>query len=255
MNRNRFLFSCTAVFCALLLAGCASPQLKQEEAERHFSLGTAYMGAGQFNPALRELLEAESLNPDNPRIHYAIGLIYMEKSMPNQAMNSFRRALELKPDYAEAHVSVGTILYSMNRLDEAITSFNLALSNIMYDTPGIAFYNLGRTYARKGDNQTALRMYSEALRRDRGGYLLPLIEFHIGLVRMGEGSCEKAEGHFRKAVELSPAYTEAHLRLGECLLRLGKGTQAAQSFQAVIQQAPNSDFAGRAREALKSLPR
>jgi type IV pilus assembly protein PilF len=254
VNRKRFLFCITTGLCLILLGGCATPQWKVEEAARHLNIGQAYMSSGQFNPALKELFEAEKLTPDNPRIHYDIGLIYMEKAMPNQAMNSFRRALELKPDYSEAHVSLGTIYYSMNRLDDAIASFNRALANVVYETPGIAYYNLGRTYAKKGDPQMALRMYAEALRYDHG-YLVPLIEFQIGVVRMDEGNCDKAVGHFRKAVELSPAYTEAHLKLGECFLKQGNGKEAAQSFQTVIQQAPNSDFAIRARNVLKTLPR
>jgi Tfp pilus assembly protein PilF len=255
VNRKRFLICFTAGLCALLLAGCATEQWKKEEAGKHLDIGLAYMTSGQFTHALRELMEAEKLDPDNPRTHYAIGLIYLEKSMPNQALASFRRALELKPDFPEAHVSIGTILYSQGRLDEAIASYNRALSNVLYETPGIAYYNLGRAYAKKGDSQTALGMYAEALRRDRGGYLVPLIEFHIGLIRMGEGNCAKAEGHFRKAVELSPLYAEAYLRLGECQARLGRPGEAAQSFRTVIERAPNSDFAGRARDALKTLPR
>ncbi|PKN33573.1 MAG: hypothetical protein CVU61_12835 [Deltaproteobacteria bacterium HGW-Deltaproteobacteria-19] len=253
MNHKRFLFIITAGLCAILLWGCATPKWKTDEADRHLRMALAYMTSGQFNPALKELFEAEKLNPDNPRTHYAIGLIYMEKNMPSEAMKSLSRALELKPDYSEAHVSLGTIHYSMGRLDEAIASFNRALSNVLYETPGLAFYNLGRTYAKKQDNQMALRMYAEAIQRDRGGYIVPLVEFHIGMVRMGEGRCDKAVGHFQKAVELSPAYAEAHLRLGECQLRQGKRTEAAKSFETVIKQAPNTDFAARARETLKIL--
>ncbi len=255
MNRKRFLLIIITGLCAILLWGCTSSQQNAEEADRRLNIALAYMTSGQFNPALKELFEAEKMNPDNPRIHYAIGLIYMEKNMPSQAMKSFTRALELKPDYSEAHVSIGTIQYSTGRLDEAIASFNRALSNLLYETPSLAFYNLGRTYARKQDNQMALRMYAESIQRDRGGYLVPLVEFHIGLVRMGEGNCDKAVGHFRKAVELSPAYTEAHLKHGECLLRQGKRAEAVKSFETVIQQAPNTDSAGRARELLKTISR
>ncbi|NPU82877.1 MAG: tetratricopeptide repeat protein [Syntrophaceae bacterium] len=255
MNRKRFLLTIITGLCAILLWGCATTQEKTANADRHLRMALAYMTSGQFSPALKELLEAEKLTPDNPKIHYAIGLVYMEKNMPSQAIRSFLRALELKPDYSEAHVSIGTIYYSTGRLDEAIVSFNRAISNPVYETPGLAFYNLGRTYAKKKDNPMALRMFSEAIQRDRGGYLVPLVEFHIGLVRMGEGDCNKAVGHFGKAVELSPAYAEAHLKLGECQLRQGRKTEAAKSFETVVQQAPNSDFAARAREFLKTLSR
>ncbi len=255
MHRKQFQLIIVTGLCVLLLWGCATTKEKQQESDRRLRMALAYMTSGQFNPALKELMEAEHLTPDNPRIHYAIGLIYMEKNMPAEALKSLNRALELKPDYSEAHVSVGTIYYSMGRLDEAIASFNRALSNVLYETPGLAFYNLGRTYVRKKDNPMALRMFTEAIQRDRGGYLVPLVEFHIGLVWMGENKCDKAVGHFGKAVELSPAYTEAHLKLGECQLRLERKADAVKSLETVVQQAPNTDFATRARELLKLLSR
>jgi Tfp pilus assembly protein PilF len=146
MHRKQFQLIIVTGLCVLLLWGCATTKEKQQESDRRLRMALAYMTSGQFNPALKELMEAEHLTPDNPRIHYAIGLIYMEKNMPAEALKSLNRALELKPDYSEAHVSVGTIYYSMGRLDEAIASFNRALSNVLYETPGLAFYNLGRTY-------------------------------------------------------------------------------------------------------------
>jgi tetratricopeptide (TPR) repeat protein len=63
----------------------------------------------------------------------------------------------------------------------------------------------------------------------------------------------EAETQARKALELQPEFAEAHLLLGNVLLRLRNGPEALTEFQSYLRLAPNGPFAGAAAELVKKL--
>ncbi|MDL1966757.1 MAG: tetratricopeptide repeat protein, partial [Candidatus Desulfofervidus auxilii] len=64
----------------ICIISCASTGLnKKREAEVHFRLGDSYLRQGKPGFALRELVQAQKLDPQNPDIHLALGLAYMAR--------------------------------------------------------------------------------------------------------------------------------------------------------------------------------
>ena len=78
--------------------------------------GTANIQAGQYTPALKELLEAEKLTPNDPTVHYYLGIAYERKGFIDDAVREFQKAIALKPDYSEAINFLGTIYLSRGNL-------------------------------------------------------------------------------------------------------------------------------------------
>lgn len=259
MGRHRSKMNSMALgrlFLLLLLsvslAACANTARLQEQAGNHIRVGTAYLGSVQYTSALKEFLAAEKLTPDDPKIHYLLGISYLGKGLSDMAIVEFQRALVLKPDDSEVHNYLGAIYLEKGRWDDAIASFNRALANILYDTPSLSLYNLGRTYYEKREYDLALKYYRDAAEKDPDNILMPWIEKNIGMCRLAKGDTEEALRHFQKSLTLAPSLAESHYWLGLCYQKLKRQADAAAAFQSAIRLAPESEFGRKAKESLKN---
>ena len=153
----------------------------KEQAGNHIKIGSAYLGSGQYNSAMKEFLEAERLTPDDPKVHFLLGIAYHGKGLstiwPSEHFNGRSTSIRMTPRFTifwERSIS------EKGALDDAIASFNQALANILYDTPATALYNLGRAYYEKGQYDPALKYYRDAAAREPDTVLMPLIEKDMG---------------------------------------------------------------------------
>ncbi len=240
----------------VVLAGCANTVRLREQARSHLDIGTAYLASGQYPAALRELLEAEKLTPDDARVHYLLGIAYYHsksKGLEEKAVAEFRRAIALKPDDSESHNYLGMIHLEKGRYDEAIASFDKALANILYGAPATALYNRGMAYHEKGEHDAALRSYREAVAREPNTVLMPLIEMYMGKVWLAKANPTEAVLHLRKSLEIAPTLAEPHYWLGVCYRELNQPDKAKVAFQTALRLAPEAGFALKAKEQLKLL--
>ncbi|HQL89347.1 MAG TPA: tetratricopeptide repeat protein [Syntrophales bacterium] len=252
MKRTRLWISALAAL-AVSFAGCASDAELKERARGHLRIGTAHIQAGQYAPALKELMEAEKLTPDDPAVHYNMGIAYERRGFTDEAVREFQKAIALKADYAEAHNYLGTIWLSRGLYDESIASFTRALANPLYETPSVPLYNMGRAYVAKGDLRGAYASFNEAIRKEPNTHLLPILELNLGVIDYRQGTYLQAERHLQKSVERAPNLAEAHYWLGMTQMQLRKRKEAAESFRKVIQLAPDSEWGAKSRENLSRL--
>jgi len=245
-----------AMVSLFLLVACGMDQSrKREEGNMHVNIGTAYIESGDHNGALKELLTAEKLMPDEPRVHYFLAMAYHAKGYEEKAVDECKRAITLKPDYSEAHNLLGTIYMHGGKYNQAIASFQSALKNMIYDRPANALYNMGRAYYHLGDYAKAMSSYQEAMVRDSRGELVPLIEHGMGKTMYSQGDFLRAAARFKKSTELAPSYVESYFWLGESYMKTGKAKEAKKAFATVIKLAPDSDFSSKAQESLDKLNR
>lgn len=238
---------------AVMLSGCVSDAELKDKSKGHLRIGTAHIQAGQYAQALKELMEAERLTPNDPVVHYNLGIAYERRGFVDDAVKEFQKAIALKPDYAEAHNYLGTIQLARGMYDEAILSFNRALANPLYETPSVPLYNMGRAYVAKGDMKGAYASFSEALRKEPRTHLMPVLELNLGVIDYRQGVYLEAERHLQKSVAGASNLAEAHYWLGMTQMQLRKRKEAADSFKNVIQLAPDSEWAVKARENLSRL--
>lgn len=258
--RNREFQRSLAAGCLLLLlllpvgpVACANKARLREQAGAHVNVAIAYLGAGQYNSALKELLEAEKLTPEDAKVQYLLGISYRVKGLDDMAIAKFQQALSLRPDYSEAHNYLGSVYLEKGRYDDAIASFNSALANILYDTPAIALYNIGMAYYAKRQYETALKYYGDAAAKDPYTDLLPLIEKNMGMAWLARGNPGQAVVHLRKSIDLAPSLAEAHYWLGLGYRDLNQPDKAAAAFRTVVKLAPETEFGRKAKEQLGTV--
>ena len=94
----------------------------------------------------------------------------------------------------------------------------------------------GTLAAQKEDLDRAVRMLTEAVRREPGSLVA---HFQLGNVYRVAGSLEKAEGEFQRTLELRPDYALALRRLGEICLARKRYDEAEVAYRKVVAQSPD----------------
>ena len=244
---------CLVLFMVASLSSCAGSQKRKELAENHLNIGKAYVEGGDYTAAIKELLEAEKYAQGNPKIHYYLAVAYFGKGYNEKAVEECEKAVSLKPDYSTAYHFLGILYYDRGQYDKAIAAFNSALTDILYETPDLSLYNMGRAYASKGDYQRALTKYQEAVVKTTRPELIPLIEKEMGKASYAQGDIDGAISHFKKSTELVPNLVESYFWLGECYSKQKRISEARRAYEMVVKLAPASAFGLKAKQALKLI--
>ncbi len=242
--------SAIALLAAAFLSACAGTQARQDEqvAEAKREIGEAYMRQGDYTAALRELIAAEKLNPQDPIVHNDLGLCYMAKNRMPDAISHFKKAVSLKPSYAPARNNLGTAYLSIKEYDAAIEVFKEITKDVLYATPHYPLANLGTAYFHKGDYKTALGYYKEAL-NIQPDFVNALAG--TGRTYLALNQPRLALRYLEQAVKQAPKAADIHFWLAESNLMIGNMEQARASYLTVIDLAPqDSEWAIKAKQRL-----
>ncbi|RTZ96315.1 MAG: hypothetical protein DSY90_11030 [Deltaproteobacteria bacterium] len=242
----------------IILAGCAGnleQRKKQSQAAR--DVGESYLIQGNYTPALRELIKAEKIYPDDPILQNFLGLAYRGKEHFEEAASHFKKAVELEPDYAPALNNLGEIYLIQKKWDEAIKIFKELSSNILYSTPHFADLNLGWAYYNKHDYITSAVYYKKVIKHYLDGFSKDIVYIKalrgLGKIYMASGNLVKADKIMEDALRQAPEFPPLLLDVAKLRSALGKRDAAIAAYHKVIQVAPGSDLAVEAVKALSAL--
>jgi type IV pilus assembly protein PilF len=231
-------------------AGCATVNRDPTDNYSTYQLqqmGERFLAARDLGQALRFLSLAEKRHPNDPVIQYYLGLAYYERGLKYDAFTHLNKALTLKPDYPEAENALGRYYAEQAQLDKAQQSFEKAVASPFYATPELALYNLGMIYEKKGDSDTALKHYQEAVRLQPN---YGLAYYRMGLLLEQLRRADEARDAYGKAIDLAPDLVEAQYRYGVMSYTAGELENAFYSLNRVVKLAPHSTMAEDARRYL-----
>jgi len=108
---------------------------------------------------------------------------------------------------------------------------------------GRAFYykKIGSADGRPMPWNLSLDSLNEAIRLEPD---LAPAHFFLGKVEMSRGLPQRAEKHFRRAIEVNPGYVEAHQELGSALLQQGRIEESAAALGKALALGPRGDDEG-----------
>ena len=250
MSRRFSLFFISIAFL-LSLNGCAENKtVLKDKSLIHMRLGVSYFREGDTTSALRELLEAEKLNPNDPQVCNVLGLIYLKKKDYEKAISYFNTALEVKPDFSEVRNNLGALYLELRQWDNAIFEFKRALSDDLYRTPERAYSNIGWAYYKKGDIGKAIDNYKKALDISPD---FVLARYNLGISYLSINKVDKAINALKMAIKQNPDYFDAHYQLGLIYFNLNKREEAKREFDKVISTAPPGETRDSAQTYLDLL--
>ena len=228
----------SACVLLMLIASCAPQQNKSNlirQSETTRDLGEAYLRQGDYTSALRKLLEAESMNPEDPFLQNDLGLAFMAKNSLENAENHCKKAIAIKPDYAPAKNNLGVAYLAQEKWDMAIAVFKELTGDLLYATPHYPLTNLGWAYYNKQQYETSEKYYRDALGYDAN---YPLALRGLGRTCAAMGRIEEAIVFYEKAVAKSPRFVEAYFDLGRAYGMSGDYEKAHGAYEKVRELAP-----------------
>lgn len=250
MSRYRLNWT-VLVIVALYVVSCATANMdvQKQQGEALRNLGEEYYKQGDYTSALKELLKAKALYPDDAFLQNDLGLTYKAKKRLDLAAKHFKKALDIKPDYAPAKNNLGTVYLDKKEWDTAIKYFKEVSENMLYATPHIALANLGWAYHNKKEYTLSETYYLKALDLDPK-FINALRGLGLTYIAMGRSS--EAKEILEKAVKDYPKFAPLYDDLAKVYVISHDYEKALDAYHKVIELAPDS---GMAREAEKAAQR
>ena len=109
--------------CALLLAGCENPAKSRIYTEEGSKQLLRY---SDYKTAEETLTEAIRYDKNNFEAYYYRGCARVNAMKYDEAIADFEKAVELKPDYADAYFNLGRTYYIKHDEDKACEYYKLA---------------------------------------------------------------------------------------------------------------------------------
>lgn len=250
--------------CALVLLvasplGCATAakQAEREEnvkrARAHFDLAADHVANDRLELGLRELLLAERLDPENPRIQHGLGIAYLQRGKVELAEEHMLRAIEIAPDYQEARFNLAALYLNLGRYEECVEHSAVLADDATFTEPWKAYNSWGWALYELGQVKEARLKLDRSLAL-RPGYWPSLM--NLGILEAEQGHRPEAIRHFTEVLESEPgpsATAEANYRLAEIYVSLGRRRQAVGHLRMAVVKAPSDPWGKKSEEYLKLL--
>lgn len=250
-----WLIGVSCILLASIFAACTSKENLEHQkdlGEASRNLGEAYLREGQYSAALRELLKAEALTPDDYFLQFDLGLAYLYKGETDLAIYHFKKSLAIKDNYGPARNSLGNAYAEKKEWDKAIEQYEIVTSNLLYATPQFPYSNLGFAYYHKKEYGLAEKYFKKALEItpdfDRALY-------YLAKTYIATGRISQAVKKLEFAVAKHPNNASLHFELAEAYKLNHDYRRAYGSYIQVVQMDPDSPLADKAlKEANRVKP-
>ena len=166
-----------------------------------------------------------------------LAAVSVKKGEPEKALKLAAEVEKKAPKRSYPHVIKGDVLYTQNKVAEAQSEYQKATTKKEaepYLQP-VGYNQLGRLYAKKGDNEAARKLYDEAVAIDP--YYIEGTT-NKGLTYQKEGKWDKALDTYRQAlgVEKTDVYATALARQAQEMADLQRDRQKSERIDRLVKE-------------------
>ncbi|THB78813.1 MAG: tetratricopeptide repeat protein [Desulfobacteraceae bacterium] len=240
-----------------VLTGCASTgssvpgQNQIEIAKAEQKLGESYYLAGRYAEALRKLLDAEKIIPNDPFLQNSLGLVYMVNERYSTAETYFTKALSIKPDYIVAKNHLGVTLIKQEKWDAAISLYEEMSQNLLYASQENTYANLGWAYRGKKEYSKAKQSFEKALEIRP---CFPVASHGLATVYLDMLQQDECIRFLNQCLLEYPEMDILHADLARAYESVNDFTSAYESWKKVIELSPqNSSLNKEAKKKVYDL--
>lgn len=242
---------------ALIFLGGCSTFVSHEDEDRArllLRMGASQMEAGDYPNALRTLISAEQLNPEDPVIQNNLGLAYFFRDRLDLAEKHLRLSLSLKDDYTEARNNLGRVLTERGKYQEAIDVLAHALKDLTYSKPARIYLNLGIAQFGAKQHDEARTNLRKVLQYGQDNCLA---QNYLGRSYFEGKDFKSASEILDRAVGFCQAnqFDEPHYYSALAYYQLGEKAQAESRLEQVTKLYPNGKYTEQAKSLLETIRR
>tara|TARA_Y100000780_G_scaffold230853_1_gene254129 strand:- start:111884 stop:112720 length:837 start_codon:yes stop_codon:yes gene_type:complete len=155
----------------LFLSSCSSNPKNElspteKKAKLYYNQGTRDLVSEDYTSALKNLMEAVALDPDNSQIHNNLGMAYWFKKSEPRAIRHIKKAIELDQKNTDARLNLASIYLEKKSYAKAKALYEKILEDLTYEGQHRTHYNLGIIELAQGKNTQAYQKFKLALEID-----------------------------------------------------------------------------------------
>lgn len=208
----------------------AAYQLDSNNVEVLRNLAILHTTVGDHPNALKLLLRAEQLAPEDPSVCNNLGTTYSVLNQPDKAVIYFERAHQLKPKNATYMTNLGLEYAKLGKMPQAmeLAKQAIVLDTVTADIPII----LGDCFSLQRQYDSADFYYSRAIAL--GGKTAKLF-YQRGFARQNLKRSADAETDYRAAIQRDSTCRDCRQGLGVLFVTQGKYSDALEQFSQVVK--------------------
>ena len=193
----------------------------------------------QFDDAQSAFKTALELNPTNVRALVAAGDLYLQLDRPDDAATEYARAILVSGENAPAYRGMADVNLRLRRFSEAVTAADKALEIDSTDAQSsyvraVALLRSG--HAKEGEAELDRFRKLERQERERADWLRTTRVFlQSAADNLANGRGDDAIKELRDGIREYPDAGLLHLNLGIIQSRLGRHSDAVETFQTMIK--------------------
>lgn len=207
-----------------------------DDALIYAALADVYESIGRAENAIPAMRLAIERDPQNEGYRYRYALLLIDTKAPKAAVIRLQEAMPLFPNSARLWFALGVAQFSDQQTVEAAKAFSRAIEIDPNAAPALAY--LGMIDAEQGRYADAIALYERAIVANEqfaaAHYLLADV-----LTKQATIDVARAESHLKRALQLDPTLTQAHLALGKLYLRDEHLREAATELETAVKADPN----------------
>ena len=232
-----------------LLPSCTSKNSgKKELALAIQRVGEEYYNAGKYTAALRSLLEAYKIMPDDPYLNNILGLSYLAKEKYELAERHFQKALRQKKDFIYAKNNLGAVYMARSEWELAIQCFEEVSQDILYPYPEIPLSNIGWVYFELKKYEQARAYFTKSL-EIKADFIIPI--HGLASILLETDLHRQAIDYLRSELKKNPEALILYSDLARAYEAIDEQAHAKKYWKKLLELAPAGSAL--ALEARKSL--
>lgn len=181
------------------------------------------------------------------------------KEKTSDAIKHLEKAIAIYPDFLAAHLALGLANMDLQNWDNAERALLAAIK--ANSEASTAYYALGEVYRRKKNYAEAEKVLLTAIKLNAQyaeGHLT-LAEVYWDKVpsvkdeQSFRATLQNSWNEVKRALELKPTLSKAHLLSGNLLLRARRAADALVHFEEYLKLEPKGEFAAEARTMIEKI--
>jgi type IV pilus assembly protein PilF len=236
----------------VLNLSCASKgNDNHKKAELYFGAGTQSLMDQQYTEALRNLLQANQLHPNNSDILNNLAMAYYFKGEKDLAVKTLNESIKINKDNSDAKTNLASIYFQNGQIDEAEKIYKQVLKDLTYDKQARTYFNLGLIELESKKNLAKAEEYFKKSLKEDENYCPS--NFQIGMLNFNKkefnqalqnfkdasmGTCNQSPApHYQQALTLIELkrFDDARLKLVEIDTLFKKSTYAVQARTKLLE--------------------
>lgn len=215
-------------------------------------MGVSYLEQGNYPFALRELLNAEELDPNSAIVQNNLGQVYFLRERMDLASKSFQKAIQLQPDYTEARNNLARVLIEEGKFAAAEKELKIVFNDLTYAGGTKAYINWGLSRFLQKDYTGAQSAFAKVLESQSDDcvantyYGRSLFE-QKDYPRATE-ALDRAVGFCQKNLVDEPHYYSAL-----AYYRMGEKSKAVARFEEIVRLYPQGKFRDKSKALLEMI--